>query len=171
MSSGSEHAKASVAAAIALVPIVGLPFGLPAAMGAAGGCLLGIALSPDLDQEGLNKFENKLVKYTLGLGFLWVMVWYPYARFIPHRGWASHAPVIGTLGRLVYLVAVLGVVLGLSNLRADYLLFVQTALEWLPQIVWVVAGLMVSDILHWWMDGCPLPEFFSPRGRGKKGTW
>lgn len=170
MSNGSEHAKASVGCAIALVPLVGLTAGPVAAFAAAAGSLLGIALSPDLDQEGLNKFENKLVRYTLGLGYLWVMVWYPYARFIPHRGWLSHAPIIGTAVRLLYLGTVLGVVLFLSGMHSSVLVSVPD--EVVSQaLAWSVAGLVVSDIAHWVMDGYPLPEFLSRAGarRRRKG--
>lgn len=167
MSTGEEHAKASVAAALALVPLVGLPYGPLAAAAAAGGSLLGIALSPDLDQEGLSAFENKLVKYTLGLGFLWVMVWYPYARFIPHRGWMSHAPVVGTLIRVVYLGSILGLGLGISGLWGGDLRPVQDALG--PPLGWLLFGLSVSDIIHWAMDGFPLPDFLSRVRRRKKG--
>lgn len=167
MSSGADHAKASVGAALALVPLLGPVFGPAAALSAAAGSLLGIALSPDLDQEGLNKFEHKLVKYTLGLGFLWVMVWYPYARFVPHRGWLSHAPIIGTLGRIIYLSTILVLGLAAFGLWRGDLLLVQDAL--VPPLSWIVAGLMVSDTIHWIMDGCPLPEFLGPNRRRKKG--
>lgn len=167
MSSGAEHAKASVACAIALVPLIGPVWGPVAAFSAAAGSLAGIALSPDLDQEGLNKFENKLVKYTLGLGFLWVMVWYPYSRFIPHRGWLSHAPFVGTALRIVYLASVVGLGLVAAGIWRDHL--PPLSAEVLPQIAWAIAGLAVSDIAHWVMDGYPLPEFLSHKRRRKKG--
>lgn len=170
MSSGAEHAKASVACAIALVPLVGPIAGPVAALAAAAGSLLGIALSPDLDQEGLNRFEHKLVRATLGLGYLWVMVWYPYARYIPHRGWLSHAPVVGTAIRVVYLGTVLGVGMVLAGLWPYYLGLLQTELA-SQTLGWIIAGLVVSDIAHWVMDGFPLPEFLSRpyRRRRKKG--
>lgn len=126
-------------------------------------------MSPDLDQEGLNRFENRLVRYTLGLGYLWVMVWYPYARYIPHRGWMSHAPIVGTALRVVYLATVLGVGMVISGIRWDYVDLVSQGMA--PQILaWVFAGLLVSDVAHWVMDGFPLPEFLSrPARRRKKG--
>ncbi len=49
------------------------------------GCLLGIPLTPDLDQESISSSEYWLIKWTLGLGFLWAMLWYPYARLCKHR--------------------------------------------------------------------------------------
>lgn len=167
MSTGAEHAKASVTAAIALVPIIGLPFGLPAAVCAAGGSLLGIALSPDLDQETLNSFEHKLVKYTLGLGFLWVMIWYPYSRFLPHRSWLSHVPIIGTCLRLAYLGTV--ATLGLFAFRVWPSAVVTIPPELASGLTWMVLGLLVSDSIHWVMDGCPMPRSRKSVRRRTKG--
>lgn len=116
---------------------------LAAGLAAGGGCLLGIILSPDLDQESLSAAEYKIVKYTLGLGFLWAMLWFPYALAIKHRSPISHWPLLGTAGRLVYL--------GAFGLIAHSFGWVPPLVP-LPLLAWGVAGLAVSDAAHWFMD-------------------
>jgi uncharacterized metal-binding protein len=104
MPSGRTHAKATLLLTPLCLAAGGLFGGLTCGLAAAGGCLAGIPLSPDLDQEGLSTCENQMIKKTMGLAFLWPMLWYPYARCIPHRGFASHFPVVGTLIRILYLL-------------------------------------------------------------------
>ena len=78
MPSGVVHAQCSF---ILAVPAFGLAYGASDDQIASGaacalGCLLGILLTPDLDQESISSSEYALVKWTLGLGFLWMMFWY-----------------------------------------------------------------------------------------------
>lgn len=121
-----------------------------------GAIIGGVLLSPDLDQDGKTKTETLMERVPL-LGTLWFMFWYPYARAIKHRHWSSHAPIIGTLGRLLYML------LMLSPLW--YMMFYKWGLAvpsfpwWGP---WTIAGLMLSDSFHWLRDG-----FFS-RALGRK---
>lgn len=102
-------------------------------------------MTPDLDQQTLNRSEHQIIKWTLGLGYFWVMLWYPYACAVPHRSPLSHWPIIGTIGRLLYLSPLLGLALGLG---------------WKPQFspaisplwIWALGGLMLSDAAHWALD-------------------
>jgi uncharacterized metal-binding protein len=114
------------------------------ALACGAGCLAGIAITPDLDQEGLSSSEYWIIKWTLGLGFLWTMLWYPYARLCKHRSVISHFPFIGTAGRLAYL--------SILPLLAYYFLSWQPPR--IPQTPFLLAitGLMASDIAHWAMD-------------------
>jgi uncharacterized metal-binding protein len=144
MPSGRIHAACS---AILAVPAAFIPFGATAdwKVGLAGGlgCLAGIALTPDLDQEGLSSSEHWIIKATFGLGFLWTMLWYPYARLCKHRSPLSHSPLLGTAGRLLYM--------GIFVAIAMYL-------GWKPPqfpIAWAqlaLVGLLASDIAHWALD-------------------
>jgi uncharacterized metal-binding protein len=71
------------------------------------------------------------------------ILFWAYARMIPHRG-ISHTPVVGTLTRLIYLGVVgllVWVVVGRPALPA---------VSW--RFLWVVAGLVISDAIHWVMD-------------------
>jgi uncharacterized metal-binding protein len=145
---GKAHAVASLALAGGLLvvdPIVAL------------GCACGMALTPDLDQEGLSSFEQGLIRRTWGLGFLWCLATYPYARLFRHRG-ISHWPLIGTLTRLIYFG---GPLLGLLWFYAP---------EWLPWLAYYApawaAGLALSDGAHWVMDWCVwVPRREVARGR------
>jgi uncharacterized metal-binding protein len=100
-------------------------------------------LTPDLDQERISSSEYTLVKWTLGLGFLWMMVWYPYARLCKHRSPLSHWPLIGTAGRLLYigLVVATAVALGWEAPRLP-----------LESVLWAIGGLVLSDTMHWLLD-------------------
>lgn len=151
MPSGHVHIKASLKWAIPCF-FIGIVFSISYANGfwqilLAGvlcslGCILGIFLTPDLDQESIGTSEYWIIKYTMGLGFLWAMLWYPYARLCKHRSFWSHCPVIGTLGRLAYISIIIGIItIWWKPLHFDYL-----------YVVWIALGLIVSDAAHWYMD-------------------
>ncbi len=145
MPSGKVHAACSAV----LTPVAfGTAYALsgdhlPAAIAAASGCVLGILLTPDLDQENLGMSERWLIKRTLGLGYVFVMLWYPYSRLLPHRSPWSHLPIVGTLGRLAYMGIFLAIAL---------------ALGWKPPFIepelWMslLGGLALSDAGHWALD-------------------
>lgn len=143
MPSGKVHAQCTLLLTVPAA-IAGFKWGgEAAALASTAGCLLGLPLTPDLDQEGLSSSENWIIKWTLGLGFLWVMLWYPYARLFKHRSFFSHFPVVSTLIRLAYLAIFVAFALGLG---------------WKPPLVRpeialaAVAGLMLSDAAHWFLD-------------------
>lgn len=143
MADGRAHAIASVIlsgpvflAGVAIDPKVG--------MAASAGCLCGILLTPDLDQEGISAAEWQIVKKTFGVGFLWLMFWWAYAKFIPHRHWASHTPIVGTLGRLAYMALAMICLFWLTGWSVPHIPL------WLAG--GFVMGLIVSDTAHWVMD-------------------
>ena len=150
---GKAHALASVA----LAPIcAGAAFAWThdpgAGVGAGLGCLAGIWLTPDLDQEGLSAAEWSLVKKTGGLGFLWMFFWHPYAICHRHRG-VSHWPIIGTAGRLLYITVYISIVilaLALLGVKLPIIRTVAPGTWWF--LAWTVAGLTMSDTAHWIMD-------------------
>jgi uncharacterized metal-binding protein len=126
---------------------------LSTAIIAGTGCLSGLFINPDLDMETVTISEYWLVRWTLGLGWLWVMLWYPYALITKHRNWISHTPIIGTIGRVVYITLVF---IGAATLLAYFLnieLFpVWALLSWQQWLIFV-SGLALSDLGHWWLDG------------------
>ena len=147
MASGKIHAACSVAlAAVSYGAIAGTTSDFGAALSCAAGCLIGIPMTPDLDQEGLSSSENAIIKWTLGLGFLWLMLWYPYALLIKHRSPLSHLPILGTAGRLLYLFlwAAIPAYFG-------YRLQAPPPTFW-PLFAWGVAGLALSDAGHYLFD-------------------
>ncbi|HEX8834701.1 MAG TPA: hypothetical protein VF719_10895, partial [Abditibacteriaceae bacterium] len=71
MPSGIVHAQCSL---ILAAPAFGLAYGLTnnhlvSGVACAFGCVFGIMLTPDLDQETISSSEYSLVKWTMGLGF------------------------------------------------------------------------------------------------------
>jgi len=144
---GRAHATASYA----LAPVTGVAVGLLLAdlqtgVLAAAGCVAGVLLSPDLDQESITESESLV--YRKGgnvLGHLWRAYWMLYALVLPHRSVLSHGPLIGTAGRLAYLLAP-WIIWALAGGWIGDLVF--TLYPFWP----VALGLAVSDLAHWAMD-------------------
>lgn len=148
MPSGQVHAACSIGlSAVCYGTALAFSGDSVLALSCATGCVLGILLTPDLDQKTLSSSENSLVRYTLGLGFLWVMLWYPYASLIPHRSPLSHAPILGTFGRLLYLALLLAIPAWIW--RWD---FSQISPQTWEIAVYTVIGLAVSDFGHFVFD-------------------
>lgn len=150
MADGRTHANATLVATPIVAGVVFVLRGdIELAVWAATGCISGILLSPDLDQESVSHAEWKLIRATLGIGYVWLAFWGPYASIIRHRSPLSHAPLFGTAFRLLYLWG--GAAL-LACLLSDWRL---PPLEWFAQQpeFWAAAvGLILSDLLHWIFD-------------------
>ena len=118
MSDGKTHATATTALVfpVAMTSMLLMPHDpLSGAIIGGIGCLTGLIIDPDLDIENITRSEWQVIKRFWIFGMLWVVFWYPYARAIPHRSPLSHWPLIGTAGRVFYLllwVKLLGVILG-----------------------------------------------------------
>ena len=144
---GKVHATASIALAVPCAVAATLyTSDLLAGIGAGMGCLAGSVISPDLDQESISHGEWQIVKRTYGMGFLFLMWWYPYALAHKHRG-ISHLPIVGTLGRVIYLLApflILALVLGADPTT------IPEPVRWAA--MWAFWGLAVSDGAHFLMD-------------------
>lgn len=80
------------------------------------------------------------------------LIFWPYAVVIPHRHWLSHLPIVGTAGRLAYILFLAWEVALITG-QIDWLLWVLSRVTW----YWpVLVGLEVVATLHWVADGCPL---------------
>jgi uncharacterized metal-binding protein len=146
MSDGKTHAAITVGASIVVAGALWQTGFTPEEIRlATAGCLTGLVLTPDLDVDH-GPFGNQLVKRYFGeiAGRIWKSFWLPYAWVFPHRSNGSHIPVIGTLGRVLYLYAMyfcICVDLG--------------AAPWVPDVrtaLYLVSGLVVSDTLHYITD-------------------
>lgn len=109
----------------------------------------GYMLSPDLDTMSRPYLRWGLLKF----------IWLPYQWMVPHRSPVSHSVVLGTVGRVLYLVSVvellwLGVV-AVAALSGTDLPFFPISLSVLsiPYLVGILLGLMASSFNHLWMDG------------------
>ena len=126
--------------------ITGLTLCIPVGVGVTLGCLLGIPLTPDLDQISISKSEWRLVKRFGPFGFIWCAYWWLYAWIIPHRSFWSHFPIVGTILRLAYITIppiIFYVYKGYSVVLPEFIL---------EGLVGVFVGLAMSDFIHWIMD-------------------
>ncbi len=118
MPSGKVHAVATTLMAGSIAPALVLLGGQPIACAAAftAGCLVGLIVNPDLDVRHPT-YSHAILRRSGGslLGWLWGLFWWPYVHMIipRHRHPVSHLPVLGTLIRVVYLLAALFLAWGL----------------------------------------------------------
>ena len=122
----------------------------------AGGTMLGLILTPDLDVNAGSISENEVREISPFGENLWWVYWYPYRMVLPHRSPFSHWPVIGTLGRLLYITLPYWVGLGITYFLSDawFTAMVENTL-WLfalPYFRVAVLGLASADLLHFFMD-------------------
>ena len=175
MASGRDHDRAT--------GLLALPFGLlwwpslgpsAALMAAAGFLFGGLWLSPDLDTRS---------RATRRWGPL-ALLWWPYRRVLSHRSALSHSPLLGSAGRLAYLVVAALLLSQLVHpLGAPSARELLTALPRLwhdhqPLLLPALVGLEASGWLHLLQDGDPIPRLPRPlrwlaralgRRRGRKG--
>lgn len=111
------------------------------------GCLLGLLLDPDLDQDTMmtsSEVRAKRILLTIPiLGHIAFAVWFGwwtvYGLCHKHRG-ISHTPILGTLTRMLWL-APLWIVLYVRKVEIDPLM-----------ALCLFAGLVISDIGHYLRD-------------------
>jgi uncharacterized metal-binding protein len=154
IASGKNHDRAILFASPVVLIAGCYQFGLElGTIAAAAHFLGGYWLSPDLDIK-----SRPFLRWSV-LRFIWI----PYQRLIPHRSPLSHAPVLGSLIRLVYLAACL---LPLWLLFPD-LQRVQWAIDWMKVAAFLV-GVELSALNHLLLDGLllPLPESVRQRLKG-----
>jgi uncharacterized metal-binding protein len=176
MATGRAHDRATV--------LLALPFALlwGPGLGASGIVVAGLAfllgglwLSPDLDTHS---------RATARWGPLrWL--WWPYRRLLRHRSLLSHSPVLGSTGRLAYLLTVLVLLRLLAEAGPWPPLPLPPPGEWpsLGRNLWqahphgvlcALAGLEASSWLHLLQDGDPLPRMPRPlrwlHGKGWRRT-
>jgi uncharacterized metal-binding protein len=156
MASGKNHDRSIYFA----TPIVGILSGyyltpMLGLISASSHLLGGLYLSPDLDLKSLPWKR---------WGFLRI-IWLPYQKFIPHRHWLSHAPVVGSIGRLVYLGVLLSPV-AIAFLKA--LPPLQMGREFWQSVAVAMIGVEVSALNHLLLDGLliPLPKGVKARLKG-----
>ena len=112
MSSGGTHALGTLLSA--MCGVMQVPSDVAGTAWVVGS-LYGLLSTPDLDQieevgEKVGGYYGQyVIRETFGGGklgtvieYLWWTYWQPYAKWIKHRDWKSHIPVISTFGRLIY---------------------------------------------------------------------
>ena len=175
MASGKVHDRSVglTAAAVGLISV--LELAEPSIVIARSvGALSGYVLSPDLDlcSTPMRRWE------ALGLGWFWR----PYMKALHHRSVWSHTPIVGTVGRLLYMSTGLGVLatffvaLGavtmgivegpepvynfMGAMNDAYLEvgpYLGLYLLMVPKLmIQYACGLAAVDIVHWVLDGFPM---------------
>lgn len=143
MPSGPIHNSATltVAATSAVIVLYQSNGDWRSALYCAGGALVGLVLSPDLDlaenQVNWDTFLHRPVSW------LWHFAWMFYGKVCRHRSIASHMPIFSTLLRLAYIGMWL------------FPLWLYYGWESPPLKLWMLwgwFGLTLSDSLHWLLD-------------------
>lgn len=155
MASGRAHDRATWLLALPFGLLWGPWLGPPGIATAALAFLLGgLWLSPDLDTRS---------NPTRRWGPL-RLLWWPYRRLLRHRSLLSHSPLLGTSGRLLYLMALLlalcllGRPLGAPG-PAELLALLRGLWQQQRDLgLAVLLGLEASAWLHLLQDGDPLPR-------------
>ena len=144
MASGRAHAALSTVALVA-VPVALWAYHVEVPIGAvAVGLLVGLAISPDLDQEQVKTHDEARWRRIPVVGILWSCYWWLYAKVMPHRSIWSHLPVLGTAIRALYLGAPFWLALMLMGATVP-----SVPPEW---IAWAFVGWALQDTLHWAVD-------------------
>jgi uncharacterized metal-binding protein len=147
---------------------------LPLSFGVAIGCAIGSVISPDLDVDAGN-ISHKMFRKLGSIPYhLWNYFWLPYALAVSHRSNLSHAPLLGTLVRVLYMFFPVSVNIFANDRKYGWKIFFGSLLSqilsiWL--IIFVIfllyAGILVLitsfaaailfgwifvDIIHWAAD-------------------
>ena len=179
MAMGRAHDRATTLLALPFGMLWGPGLGVPGILvGSALFLVGGLWLSPDLDTRS---------RATARWGPLHLL-WWPYRRLLRHRSLLSHSPLLGTGGRLAYLLTAL-VLLRLVVHASPWHAFPLPPLGAWPALarqLWhqhrplVICGLVAleaSSWLHLLQDGDPLPRLprvlrmWRPRRRRRQGRW
>lgn len=113
------------------------------------GCLFGLICDPDLDIPTRSDSEGRVMKFNKVLGHLWVWLWLPYGKLIPHRSWVSHFPIVSTLIRFWYLGTFVWFV-GLLFTLDPYWYWLTPMTP--NMLIYFILGTMASDVGHWLFD-------------------
>ncbi len=154
MASGKNHDRSILFASPIVLAVGGYYWGLEIGIIVGASHFIGgWYLSPDLDLKSLPWKRWGLLKF----------IWIPYQKFIPHRSPLSHAPVLGSVIRLLYLGACL---------LPLWLLFpglqqIQWAIGW-GELSAFLIGIELSALNHLLLDGLivPLPRGIKQRLKG-----
>ncbi|MFI0403714.1 MAG: DUF2227 family putative metal-binding protein [Cyanobium sp.] len=176
MAMGRAHDRATTLLALPFGLLWGPALGWGGVVLASGLFLLGgLWLSPDLDT-----FSRSTARW----GPLH-RLWWPYRRLLRHRSLLSHSPLLGTAGRLAYLLmalALLRLLLDVGPWESIPLAHPQTwpafGLQLWQQhralVICALVALEASSWLHLLQDGDPLPRLprvLRRRRRGGKRGW
>lgn len=147
MSSGVVHTKTTMITAL-LAGTASSFLGADMGYSIIGtfGIMLGVILSPDLDLSDTGFHGLYILRVLFGEYFSRVFqaYWTPYSMIVRHRSWISHAPIISTAIRLMYLFAPLVIVLIILGYRINE--------DSIISLIVLFSGIALSDCMHIAMD-------------------
>jgi uncharacterized metal-binding protein len=157
MPSGKVHDRITITTAVVSAPfwyLLAPTNTFPLYIASIGAYIFsGYLLSDDLDTKSvaLNRWGK--------LGFIWT----PYRKLIPHRSWLSHGLIVGPVGRVIYLSAVLWLIARCILWLVNEWLFrinrdktLEQASIWLASVLyhnsawveWCLVGLILGGVAH-----------------------
>ena len=136
MPSGRVHTQATLVLICATSVVTAL-LDLSAGGWVIVGEAIGLVVTPDLDLTEARRGRAR------GLARLWRLFWWPYGKMFGHRG-ISHAPIVGTLTRLLYIAVILGIMEVSGIGMVEWVLTLEVGL--------IALGLVLADLLHVILD-------------------
>lgn len=131
MPNGKTHAILTIITSSTLFSATNyFEFPLQTSLFLAIGSLIGLILTPDLDQAESHRG-------------LWKRIWWIYGRMFSHRSFLSHFPVISTIIRLLYIFSIPAFIIWW---------YVNIPESYLHLILIIIIGLIASDTIHYIAD-------------------
>jgi uncharacterized metal-binding protein len=158
------HDLITTASGIALLPVswILMPdHSFTAALTLSSAHLLaGLLFSPDLDITATNYRRWGPLR----------VLWWPYAKAIPHRSWISHGLVVGPLLQLLYFLVVFGGLLSVLLLMLGQAVAWSRLLSGIVEFIQVYPALGLAVVLGFVTGGAShsIPDWIST---GTKRTW
>lgn len=157
MSTGRIHLQSSLILAASFSGAA-LVLGDARLLECAGGALVGIFITPDLDLNNEGIVQGKFIKKKLGQSFLraWKYFWKGYSSSAKHGSWLSHSPIFSTFIRLsyayywvIFIPHVVFYALFFPNWSLPYVLSWYAMYLFAPFFIY---GLVSSDVIHFFLD-------------------
>lgn len=130
---------------LALIGCAGITLrSVPLGLGFLFGYLMGRYIDPDADLQQTSSSEYRAMRELSIVGVVLVAYFVPYGYVVPHRSPLSHYPVLGTLGRLIYLFWWLPILFYYFDWQVSNIMLL-VAYN-------IFIGLSLSDFIHWLLD-------------------
>jgi len=117
-------------------------------LGVLEGYILGRYLDPDMDLIGMTGAKGRALRELSLLGLVWSMFWMPYAWVMQavggHRSILTHAPVLSTIVRLMYLYGIMYIICISFKIYLPAWVY--------PNLLGIAIGLALSDLVHIFLD-------------------
>ena len=138
MASGKTHDRItwSLSPFVAIAAYVVAQNPWTASVTLVGFMMGGLMMGPDLDTRSIQYRRWGIFKF----------LWYPYLKLMPHRGFWSHGPIVGTLIRVLYIASL---ITGISFLIAYFNFLAAWQITHWENAMMVAATLIESYKFQW----------------------